>query len=268
MCLIVFDWRPGTRMPLRMAANRDEFHARPTAALQRWEDAPEILGGRDLRAGGTWLAAHGRGRLAAVTNVRAPRFEAPTNAASRGELVRQALECDTLEDWLVALAQDQAHRYAGFNLLASDGERLWHLHHGSVGTTLEEIAPGVHGLSNASLDTPWPKLLHTRARLADVVTENPDDDIFAAKAWSLLSDDCPAEDARLPDTGVEIALERFLSPPFIIGEEYGTRASTWVSWCADGNLTIGERSFSPGGKLFDERQDQVEVPALPVNQRD
>nr|WP_299242624.1 NRDE family protein [uncultured Halomonas sp.] len=264
MCLIVFDWQPGTRVPLRMAANRDEFHARPTAVLQRWDDAPDILGGRDLRAGGTWLAAHCRGRLAAVTNVRAPEFEAPMNAASRGELVRQALECDTLEGWLEELAQNQAHRHAGFNLLASDGKGLWHLHHGPSGTGLEKIAPGVHGLSNASLDTPWPKLLSTRAGFAEVVSENLDEASFATKAWSLLSDDRPAEDARLPATGVDLALERFLSAPFIVGEEYGTRASTWVSWQADGNLAIGERSFGPCGRLFDERQYRHEMPILPI----
>nr|WP_298374068.1 NRDE family protein [uncultured Halomonas sp.] len=264
MCLIVFDWRPGTRIPLRMAANRDEFHARPTAVLQRWEDAPGILGGRDLQAGGTWLAAHRCGRLAAVTNVRAPEFAIPANAISRGELVRQALECDSLEHWLRTLTRTQAHRYAGFNLLASDGKRLWHLHHGPSGTTLERIAPGVHGLSNASLDTPWPKLLSTRAGLADVVAKNLDEASFANEAWSLLSDDRPVEDARLPNTGVELALERFLSAPFILGEEYGTRASTWVNWQADGNLAIGERSFGPGGRFLEEHRYRQEMPPLSI----
>ncbi|MGC3873202.1 NRDE family protein [Halomonas sp. GXIMD04776] len=266
MCLIVFDWRPGSETPLRLAANRDEFHARPTAALQRWKDKPDILGGRDLRAGGTWLAAHGRGRLAAVTNVRAPAFEAPADGPSRGELVRQALECATLKSWLAELTQTRARRYAGFNLLVSDGDTLWHLHHGPSATRLLEVAPGVHGLSNASLDTPWPKLLCSRERLANVIADvaADDDDTFAAKAWSLMADERPAEDARLPDTGVSLDLERFLSAPFIVGEEYGTRASTWVSWQAEGNLTIGERSFGPLGRLLDERRERLAMPLLPI----
>lgn len=260
MCLIVFDWRPGSAVPLRLAGNRDEFHGRPTAALDGWPDAPGILGGRDLRAGGTWLAAHRRGRLAAVTNVRDPEFVAPVAGPSRGELVRHALVCDSLPDWLEQLAQGEARHYAGFNLLASDGRQLWHLHHGRSGTRLQCVSPGVHGLSNASLDTPWPKLLRSRTRLAEaLITDTAD---FATQAWALLADDHRPADSDLPDTGVGLALERQLAAPFIAGEEYGTRASTWVEWQADGEIVFGERTFGPGGRMQEERQRRLAVPPL------
>lgn len=260
MCLIVFDWRPGTAAVLRLAANRDEFHDRPSAALATWDDAPGVLGGRDLRAGGTWLAVHERGRLAAVTNVRDPELEAPTDGPSRGALVRDALECDSLAAWLERLAGHDAAKYAGFNLLASDGHRLWHLHRGRHGTQLEEVAAGLHGLSNASLDTPWPKLERSRARLGRALAERDTD--FAEAAWALLADTQRPDDAELPDTGVGLALERRLAAPFILGDDYGTRVSTWITWHADGEIVIGERSFGPGGRSLGECRERMRTPAL------
>ncbi|SDM23844.1 Uncharacterized conserved protein, contains NRDE domain [Modicisalibacter muralis] len=259
MCLIVFDWRPGSATPLRLAANRDEFHDRPSAALALWDDAPEILGGRDLRAGGTWLAAHTQGRLAAVTNVRDPEFKAHVDGPSRGQLVRDALECQSLVDWLNALARGDAEKYAGFNLLASDGHTLWHLHHGRDATRLQEVAAGLHGLSNASLDTPWPKLERSRMRLGEALADTDRD--FANAAWELLADDHRPDDAVLPDTGVGLPLERLLSSPFIIGDDYGTRASTWVAWHASGEIAIGERRFGPAGRLLGETRLGVSVPS-------
>ncbi|GAB2790679.1 NRDE family protein [Halomonas shantousis] len=244
MCLIVFDWRPGSAVPLRLAANRDEVHARPSQALNTWQDAPHILGGRDLRAGGTWLAASRQKRLVAVTNVRAPQHPAPEAGPSRGALVHEALECASLEGWLHDLQREDAHAYAGFNLLACDGMRMWHLHHGPTATTLTEIPAGVHGLSNATLDTPWPKL--TRAcREFHQALAAPD---WTRRSWELMHDTwCPA-DEQLPETGVSRDMERFLSPIFIVGETYGTRATTLVEWQADGTLTLQERRFGPHGQ--------------------
>jgi len=243
MCLIAFDHRPGSDWPLRLVANRDEFHARPAAALAAWEDAPEIIGGRDLEAGGTWLAVHSRGRFAAVTNVRDPSLHVPDGAPSRGGLVYEALIHPDLGGWMARLARGEALRYAGFNLLAGDGERLWHLHRGRQGAVLREVAPGIHGLSNAALDTPWPKLIDARQGLASTLRHGrwPDD------ALAAMADPHPADDHALPDTGVGLELERTLSSPFIIGEQYGTRAMTWVSWHASGSMEIGERRFGPGG---------------------
>ena len=255
MCLIVLDWQPGSLTPLRLAANRDEFYDRPTAPLAHWQDAPDILGGRDLRAGGTWMAAHRQGRVAAVTNVRDPEFQAPADGPSRGELVRGALECESLPAWLERLNEGNARDYAGFNLLASDGRSLWHLHHGRSETRLQQVTPGLHGLSNATLDTPWPKLVRSRRALqASLATPTAS---FAEQAWSLLADSWRPADMALPNTGVGLELERLLSAPFIASHDYGTRASTWLTWQASGRIEMGERSFGPHGQALGERRQSL-----------
>ncbi|WP_046079201.1 NRDE family protein [Halomonas sp. HG01] len=256
MCLIALAHRPDASVVLRLVANRDEFHARPTAPLAAWDDAPGIVGGRDLQAGGGWLAVHRRGRFSAVTNVRDPALSAPEDAPSRGDLVRSALEADDLEGWLGALADGDARRYAGFNLLVGDGQRLWYLHRGRDRVRLERLAPGLHGLSNAERDTPWPKLMAARRGLADSLGNRrwPDD------ALAPLADAREAEDARLPDTGVGQALERRLSAAFIVGEDYGTRATSWLEWRADGRLTLGERRFGPNGTSLGEHRLTLDTP--------
>lgn len=255
MCLIAFEHRPGAAIPLRLVANRDEFHQRPTAALGYWSDAPGIVGGRDLEAGGSWLAVHQRGRFAAVTNVRDPALETSAAAPSRGNLVREALECPDLDAWLRQLAAGEGWRYAGFNLLAGDGERLWHLHRGRDRLLLNEVAPGLHGLSNASLDTPWPKLIVARQGLATALRRHWPQDALEA-----MSDRHRASDSQLPDTGVGLELERRLSPPFIVGEHYGTRATTWLTWQAEsGIIELGERRFGPEGSEQGTSQESVNL---------
>ncbi|MDW5377408.1 NRDE family protein [Halomonas sp. HP20-15] len=265
MCLIAFDWRPGSATPLRLAANRDERHDRPAAPLARWRDCAEILGGRDLEAGGSWLAAHAAGRVAAITNVRAPGFKANASGPSRGHLVHQALICADLGAWLKWLANQAAQAYAGFNLLACDGETLWHLHHGPYGTRLSQVAPGLHGLSNASLDSPWPKLVQARQRLAGLLDDpgRP----FLSDAWELLGDTRQADDENLPDTGVGLALERQLSAAFILGQNYGTRASTLLEWRAHGEIVIVERRFEPGGVTAGQQRCHLSVPPQSTTRR-
>ncbi|MFG6668569.1 NRDE family protein [Halomonas sp. HNIBRBA4712] len=241
MCLLTFAWYPQSATPLRLAGNRDEFHARPTAPLHYWKDDPRILGGRDLQAGGTWLAANDRGVVAALTNVREPAAPVPDHAPSRGELIARVLHETDTQGWLEALVEHEAVRFAGFNLLVADNATLWHLHHSSAGTFLARVPPGVHGLSNAHLDTPWPKLVAVRNAL-----EGAGDDWQTATARALFNTDTAA-DALLPDTGVTHALERRLSAAFILGEEYGTRATTWVSLDAQGRVSMTEQRFGPSG---------------------
>lgn len=256
MCLIAFDHRPGTAVPLRLVANRDEFHARPAAALAAWDDAPAIVGGRDLEAGGSWLAVHRDGRFAAVTNVRDPALAVDADAPSRGALVRRALECEDLAGWLDALAAGEALRHAGFNLLAGDGQGLWHLHRGRERLRLRRVSPGLHGLSNAELDTPWPKLIAARQGLATGLHRGD----WPQGALAALGDPREAEDGQLPDTGVGLELERRLSAAFILGRDYGTRATTWLEWRADGRLTIGERRFGPRGTPLGARHRELVTP--------
>lgn len=243
MCLIAFDFHPRMPIPLRLVANRDEFHQRPAAPLGAWQDAPDIIGGRDLEAGGSWLAVHRRGRVAAVTNVRDPSLVVDPGAPSRGHLVRDALECPDLAVWLAELAAGEGWRYAGFNLLAGDGDRLWHLHRSRDRLLLSQVPAGLHGLSNATLDTPWPKLISARQGLAAALRRRWPEDALAAFSATL-----PADDGHLPDTGIGLELERRLSPPFIVGEQYGTRAMTWLEWRASGDsIELEERRFGPGG---------------------
>ncbi|MDX1465917.1 MAG: NRDE family protein [Halomonas sp.] len=253
MCLIAFDHRPGSACPLRLIANRDEFHARPTAPLGAWEEAPEIVGGRDLEAGGSWLAVHRRGRFAAVTNVRDPRLTVPSGAPSRGGLVREALERDDLTAWLDRLAGGEARAYAGFNLLVGDGDTLWHLHRGLDALRLRRVPPGLHGLSNASLDTPWPKLIAARQGLGRGLHHGR----FPEDALSVLADARPADDDALPETGVGLERERQLSSCFIVGRDYGTRATSWLSWQADGVIEIGEWRFGPLGIRLGENVERL-----------
>lgn len=255
MCLITFAWHPGSAQPLRLAANRDEFHARPTAPLAVWDTPNGLMGGRDLEAGGTWLAANQQGRVAALTNVRDPRLATPAQAPSRGELVASALQCRDIDAWLVQLANTKAQHYAGFNLLVATTERLWHLHRGYDGTTLTEVAEGVHGLSNATLNTPWPKLTAVTQTLAQ---SRPDNWRYATQ--EALHNPQIAPDTQLPNTGVGVTLERQLSAAFIIGEQYGTRATTWVTLSQQGEVAMTEQRFGPLGRFEGETSLSNSVP--------
>ncbi|MGO2880647.1 MAG: NRDE family protein [Halomonas sp.] len=247
MCLMAFAWQPGTALPLRLAGNRDELHVRPTAPLGYWDDAPALLGGRDLEAGGSWLAATRGGRVAALTNVRDLAMVTPLDAPSRGELVANALQCSNIEQWLTDLAHHKAHRYAGFNLLVATTDRLWYLHHGQHGITLSDVPPGVHGLSNAELNTPWPKVQSVREALAQSSPDN-----WRSPLGQALHNTQQAPDAQLPKTGVELALERRLSAAFILGETYGTRATSWLTLDHQGHIDITEQRFGPMGRFKGE----------------
>lgn len=243
MCLIAIAYRAHPQYELLLAANRDEFHRRPTAAAAPWQDAPEVVGGRDLVGGGAWLALSARRRLAAVTNVR--RMEAPDpSAPSRGHLVADFVRGDTTAEASAEQLMQQAGRYAGFNLLLWDGETLVYLSNRPA-PTWQRLTPGVHAVSNAQLDTPWPKLRRLRAALSDTfhLESTPERLLFS----SLADEQMPA-DAELPDTGVGLEIERRLAPPFIRGADYGTRASSLLWVPADGrDMTFIERRFGPSG---------------------
>jgi uncharacterized protein with NRDE domain len=242
MCLIACAVGVHPDFPLIVAANRDEFHARPTAAAAPWAGAPQVIGGRDLAAGGSWMAVSGHQRLAAVTNVR--RMTEPDPAApSRGALVANFVTATQPATAFVDALLPDAHRYAGFNLLLWEGGTLHYV--GNWPTPIHRVlTPGVYGVSNAALDTPWPKLQQLRRAMAQVVAQRgPPDALF-----TVLSDRTPAADAELPDTGAGIELERFLSPPFISDARYGTRASTLVTVDAAGCTRLEERRFGPNGK--------------------
>ncbi|ODJ93868.1 hypothetical protein BB779_21835 [Pseudomonas viridiflava] len=241
MCLIVFAWRPSQAQPLIVAANRDEFYARPTRPLSQWEDMPSVYAGRDLEAGGTWMGIGALGRFAAVTNIRDPGQT--LGLRSRGELVAKFLAGEQSPEDYVAEMAARASEYTGFNLLAGDAVQLYYL--SSTNPTPRLLGEGVYGLSNAGLNTPWPKLLKARAALTDQL-----DDPRPGPLLDLLKDPQPAADAELPETGVGLATEKLLSSVFIASPNYGTRASTVLIVNADGTRQMIEHSFGPqGGRL-------------------
>lgn len=245
MCLIAFAWRPDHATPLIVAANRDEFYARPTRPLAAWEDSPGVYAGRDLEAGGTWMGVGPQGRFAALTNVRDPGQ--PLGPRSRGELVAAFLQGKLAPlEYLQQVAR-RAGDYSGFNLLVGDAQQLCYFNP-RVGPPTA-VAPGIHGLSNAALDTPWPKLLCARSAL-EAQLDQPD----APSLVALLADARQAADSDLPETGVGLATERLLSSMFIASPTYGTRASTALIVHGDGRRELMERSFGPSGaRLGDVR---------------
>ncbi|WP_322034962.1 NRDE family protein [Burkholderia cenocepacia] len=233
MCLIAFDWQPDAAAGpvFTLAANRDEFFRRTSAPLSWWEDVPGVLAGRDLEAGGTWLGVSRDGRFAALTNYRAP-FDIRAGAPTRGKLVSDFLGGPSVAplDYLAQLAEHAAV-YNGFNLLVGDWRRrelAWFCNRAPEGESRVAapvaIAPGVHALSNARLDTPWPKVVRKRAELGTLLTDNPPPSLDELIA--LMRDPHVADDDALPHTGIPIERERALSAAFIETPEYGTRGTT------------------------------------------
>jgi uncharacterized protein with NRDE domain len=231
-----------------VAANRDEFYARPSLPLAQWPEAPHVHAGRDLEAGGTWLGVGANGRFAALTNIRDPHQ--PPARKSRGELVARFLTGDMSIDDYLADVVGRSLEYAGFNLLVGNANELWHFN--ARETEAVMLPPGVYGLSNAGLDTPWPKLLKARAALAEVL-----DDPQPQALLALLNDPQTAPFAELPDTGVGLATETLLSSVFIASPTYGTRASTALIVQADGTRWMVERSFGPYGGHLGEVEVRV-----------
>lgn len=244
MCLVLIAYRTHPRYPLVLAANRDEFHARPAQALHWWNDGIRMLAGRDLQAGGSWLGLDASGRMALVTNYRDPSLPR-AESTSRGTLIGEFLGGRVGAPEFARATASRARQFSGFNLLAMDHEGL-----GYVTSHPEPEArmlqPGVYGLSNRQLDTPWPKLLRTRERFErELASDHPQPEAL----MRILSDRTIAADEVLPDTGIGLEWERLLSAPFIVSDGYGTRCSTVVLIGNDGIVTVEERSHAADGDV-------------------
>ncbi|MGH8281143.1 MAG: NRDE family protein [Gammaproteobacteria bacterium] len=246
MCVAVFAWKVHPDYPLVFAGNRDELHARPSSAAGFWKDAPQVLAGRDLTAGGTWLGVTGAGRFAVVTNYR----EGPVpkkGPRSRGELTADFLRGVTSPRDYLEQVQRRAHGYAPFSLIVGDAEALWFFSNRDTRAPFE-IPAGIHGLSNHLLDTPWPKVRLSEARLKTMLARGLP---TTEDLEQLLADRMPAPADELPDTGIGAERERQISPVFVVNPEYGTRCSTAILRARNGGLHFTERRFDATGKLFD-----------------
>ncbi len=245
MCLIIFSWQQHADHPLILVANRDERYARPTQQLQRWQEIPEIIGGRDLQAGGSWLAVNRQGRFAAVTNVRDPR-PVSQDARSRGKLITDCLTSDlSLADWLGRLRHTR-QEYAGFNLLVGDIRAAQLFCYNNQSDRLQELPSGLYGLSNSELDDPWPKVSRGKQLLNEAIHPDGPPDVDAL--LGLLTDNQQPDEAELPDTGIGLELERMLAPITIQTDDYGTCSSTVLLTDHLGQVQIHEQNRRPGAE--------------------
>ncbi len=258
MCLLVLAWRVHPRYRLVVGANRDEYHERPTAPLAKWPEPSPFLAGRDLRAGGTWLGLDRGRRFGTVTNFR--ELQPPLGAApSRGNLVPAYLTQAQGPGGFLRGLESAAPSYAGFNLLLSDARELWYA------TNRQErfarpLAPGVYGLSNEFLDTPWPKVRRVRKRFEAWLSAPGQPD--SAELFTMLDDRAPLTEGT-GASGLPPDWERALSAPFVVHPTYGTRCSTVLMLATDGALVIAERRFEASGLRSGETEFQLNASDWP-----
>lgn len=250
MCIAYLALATDPQWPLFIAANRDEAHARPTRPAAPWPNQPDIYGGLDLEAGGTWFAIHKNGRFALLTNHRNLRLASPEKPRSRGFLCKDFVESQMTPSTYLEQIQSQAKQYAGFNLIVGQ----WHTdlarfecyyYSNQLSQPPQALAPGYYVLSNDFLNTPWPK----SQRLADRLTHHLQSGGFkeSEEVFTILKDNTPAPDHLLPDTGLDLARERLVSSPFIISPEYGTRSSSIWAVDKNGRSILHECSYNPEG---------------------
>ncbi|MEL7296784.1 MAG: NRDE family protein [Pseudomonadota bacterium] len=241
MCLVLLSWKKHDQLPLVIAANRDEQFGRDAIPIGWWDDQPDIVGGRDLLAGGTWLAFSRHGRFGIITNFRDP--VQPVASKSRGELIPLWLSGRYGAQDFQALMEENEGDYAGFNLLYGDRETLNYFSNRS--TVSGPLPAGFYALSNAALDAAWPKMNSGSAFIADAVRDN---DVSPNRFAQFLRNTTPAPDAALPQPFLPLELRRTLSAPFIVGDEYGTRCSTVATVSTTGAIDLHEQYYAPRGE--------------------
>ena len=251
MCIVYFAYQTCPEWPIIIAANRDEFHARPTLASAPWESAPSILGGIDLMAGGTWLASNTQGRIGFLTNYREPQSIVP-DAPSRGHLISRYLHNSEPANSYLAQVQQNAEQYNGFNIVLGDTQALYYFSNKQDG--IQSIPSGHHVLSNHLLNSPWPKSKKLRQGFAQLPLQALLNSGNLEPLFSCLYDQEKAFDEELPQTGISLEWERLLSSPFIISEDYGTRCSTILAIHQNGQAFFTERRFDVMGHVIGEQQ--------------
>ncbi len=240
MCLILLSYEMHPKYRMVLAANRDEYYDRPTAPVAFHDDSPDILGGQDLKHQGMWLGITRLGRFAAITNYRDPGPNIH-NAPSRGYLVRDFLTGKASPNNYLEHVKSIGHQYNGYNLLVGDGSELYY--YSNRGNDIKRLKPGMYGLSNHLIDTPWPKISKGKSDLENLL--NGKEKINPEDIFNILRDGACPPDRMLPDTGVGLDWERILSPLFITSEFYGTRSSSIIFMERRGEVTFMERTFIP-----------------------
>lgn len=251
MCLVAFSWQNHSEYPLVISANRDEFFERPTAPLQLWES--DFIAGKDLRGGGTWMGFHINGRWSFLTNYRDFR-KMGYGEISRGKLVKDFLE-DSIspKDYLKEIEKEK-NRYEGFNLLVSDGKELFYF--SNFGNGIQEVKPGIHGLSNGLLNDPWPKTELAKKQLKETLEQDPSN----SKLLQILKSKQTYPLEKLPDTGAPKDLEIALSAQLIRANgNYGTRSASSVLWNKNNLISIQERTFDWDESKFKDASAQIQT---------
>ncbi len=226
MCILFVALGEHPRYPLIVAANRDEEFARPSEAAQFWSDFPDIYGGRDLQAGGTWLAVNKAGRIAAITNLRMPHLY-KDHAISRGGLIPDYLNCESVEEFKEQL-RDNHHLYNPFNLMFGSMDEL--TVYNSATNTFVNLGQGFHSVSNGPVDDYWPKMSRGVSLLEEHVLERTDGDLDINRLVADMRDTTQADETLLPQTGVGVEFEKLLSSIFIEGDSYGTRTTSVLTF--------------------------------------
>lgn len=251
MCLLIFAHHIDPRYPLVLAANRDEFHSRPTAAAAFWPEYPGLLAGRDLAQGGTWMGLTRAGRFAAITNYRDPARSAPA-PRSRGELPLDYLRGNREPESFLLDLLPRAQEYAGFNLLLGTPGNLWYLTNSLASSSPQRLAPGLYGLSNARLDTPWPKVMLGKERLRALL---PQGELSHAALAGVVGDRQLADAKALRQHGLNRDMDPILSAQFITAGSYGTRSSTTLWVDKEGFACWRESSFDARGSTVGQREE-------------
>lgn len=250
MCLIAFAYHMHPEYNLVLIANRDEFYKRPTRAAQFWsnEGTPELLAGKDLQGGGTWMGITKSGKWGALTNYRDPSWKRE-NPPTRGNIVLDYLQNEHSPEIFVHHLRKTAQQFEGFNVLAGDSNSLFH--YSNANDKITPVEPGIHGVSNAVLDTPWPKLEYAKNQLEQCVTQN---NITPESLFQILKNEQHAADDDLPKTGIPYEWEKAISPVFIQTENYGTRSSSLLYVKRNGSVRFLERRYSTDGKVTEDNE--------------
>ena len=256
VCLVFIALTNHPQYKVIVAANRDEFYERKTAPAAFWGDQPEIVGGRDLEAAGTWMAMNTNGKIALVTNYRDPANINP-QAPSRGKLVSDFLTSNLNAEQYLRELEPKASQYNGFNLLVGQLDEWWYLSNYKKG--IQKLEPGTYGLSNHLLETPWPKVVHGKKKFSSLL----EFDVQPEQLFKMLYDEKRAEDQALPDTGIGLERERALSSMFIKTKGYGTRCSTILLVDTENRVQYYERTYNVETFEHSTRGHRFNVATLP-----